>query len=399
MSHSAPLRRDPRFWILLLSFLVTTGIGNWRVFIEDGATDFDGFWHRGELVLDRDNHDGLVPDFRRYLPFFSVLMAPFALLPMPVAGVIWNLLAILSLFGVFRLSWNLAGGSSQSVTRSAVYYTTAFAVAFYIGAHNLMSQVTIMAVFLSLAGLEAITRQRAMTGGFLVALAAAVKIFPGIFLVYFLLKRQWAAACAFMGGFIMMFVFTLFIFGVDEGIELHRVWLRESASTTGTAFYEQGRSLRYNNHSLLAVMGRTMIEGINAGKRRKLFQVNIVTLQPGTVVCIMRLIQFLLLAVFAAICLRSRRLRLSEIGYGLALSSFFIPVAWSFHFVVLISGTMALSAASDRTSRGWLYAAAAVQLTLFFPVVCAVGGLLLASLLVMSGTARLAWQDRQATTK
>ncbi len=80
----------------------------------------------------------------------------------------------------------------------------------------------VILLLVSLAYLAACRGHR-VTAGILLALGAWFKVFPGLFLILFLRKRDWLGVAGLIGGCLVFGAVSVMIFGLD----VHRVWLFE----------------------------------------------------------------------------------------------------------------------------------------------------------------------------
>ncbi|MCC6739213.1 MAG: DUF2029 domain-containing protein [Planctomycetia bacterium] len=402
-------------------------------------TDFDGFWRAGRAVLEgRDPYEpgpgpkddrlvfpsiraaaearhgppsSRVPDpvadeadgegshtqesaVLRYLPFFGIFMAPFALLPMDLAALAWHALSFAALLvgirSAFRLSGRdrpLASGDTVAVLLvTAVFWADTFT----------MGQVGLVTLGLSLAAADA-ARNRPWLGGALAGLAAAIKVTPAIVAVWFVLKRRWAAAAASAAAFLLCCALTVPVWGADRARDLHAAWLEQGAATAGRKFFEHGSSFRYQNQSLHAWAARVFMD-VNAGRSRKPFRINVADLSPSAVAWIVRLAQvpLLALAAFALLARKNREpLTLSEAGLVCTLTTFVAPVCWTFHLVVLIPAVACLlDRRAEPEFRRWLLAVVLLEFGMAHPVTRALGLPMLACLAAFLGCWRSVVRER-----
>lgn len=402
-------------------------------------TDFDGFWRAGRAVLEgRDPYqrgpgpddDPLVfPSLRaaaeardgsgggraaeaapeenegegshtrnsavlRYLPFFGLFMAPFALLPMDLAALAWHTLSfsalLLGIRSAFRLSGRdrpLASGDTVAVLLvTAVFWADTFT----------MGQVGLVTLGLSLSAADC-ARSRPWLGGALAGLAAAIKVTPAILAAYFVLKRRWAAAAAAAAAFALCCALAVPVWGASRTRDLHRAWLDQGAATAGKKFFEKGDSVRYQNQSLHAWASRVFMD-VNAGRSRKPFRINVADLPPSTVAWIVRAAQVPLLAL-AAFALAARRrgepLTLSEAGMVSTLTTFIAPVCWTFHLVVMIPAVACLlDRRAEPEFRRWLLAVVLLEFGMVHPIPRALGLPMFACLVAFLGCWRSVLRDR-----
>jgi alpha-1,2-mannosyltransferase len=405
----ARARADGLAWALAVVVCVALGavavyrLARGQAEVEAGgsasSTDFDGFWRAGRDV--REGRDIYVmpgteavgratSPVRRYLPFFAVFMVPLSLLPLAVAGGVWHVVSFASLIGSIRIALRLAGRPPDLA--SPGFALVAAATAPFWVAHFASCQVALPVLWLALAGVEELVRGRDGRAGALWALAAALKVTPGLLVVYALLKRRFAAAAAFTGAFALTCALTVPVFGPARAVDYHLRWLRE-ARTAGAAFFDRGESLRFNNASLQATLAR-LLQDVNAGRARRPFRVNVAALGDATVARVAVAVQVVALVAMIVLC-AGGPVRPADVGLVLGITGLFSPIAWTFHFVALIPAVAVLAAARDRTSRVLLVLGVALELTLASEVARAVGGLQLANLVLTAGCGRLSWLARR----
>lgn len=154
-------------------------------------------WQHGQLNPDFDNPD---PDARRQLPFYLPVV-PLAIAPLTAFGhvpaaLIWTVLQMAALgysLGVLR-RW--ARVRDPLVPPAApMIIATLLAVPALLEAAR-FNQLSFFVLALLLAAFSALDRERPLTAGLMLGLAAVLKLLPLIFLPWLLLKRRWSAAVA-----------------------------------------------------------------------------------------------------------------------------------------------------------------------------------------------------------
>jgi alpha-1,2-mannosyltransferase len=238
-----------------------------------------------------------------YPPVAAVLFAPLTLLPLPVAGALLGLLGLAATAAVLPM---VAGRIPRRVLIAAVL-PLAVAVEPVRATLN-YGQINLVLMVLVL--FDCLTRAPRWPRGALVGLAAAVKLTPAGFLLFFLLNRDPRAICravvAFLGGTAAGFLFA--------GPDSVRYWT--------AALWDTGRigTVHYaGNQSLLAVLARF---GLTPPARTVLWLLGVV----------------LTLAV-TAIGMR-RAIAAGRPEYAVVLNAFAIlvvsPVSWTHHWVWLV---------------------------------------------------------------
>lgn len=137
-----------------------------------------------------------------YPPFFAFIMLPFAAMPLWLRDLVWYAVTLAATLGAFKLTENIVCRSLGPPLERAELFWLRFLTL-------LLSAKLILAVFENqaydalvlvavLLGLAALYDGRVLCAGAGLALAAALKATPLIFLPYLLWKRHFAAAAAFV---------------------------------------------------------------------------------------------------------------------------------------------------------------------------------------------------------
>lgn len=190
-----------------------------------------------------------------YPPFAAFLAIPLAWIPATALGWIWFYAQIVAAVGLVRLA---AASLLDRLGRhrELVWGLGALALAYTlpIGDGLRFGQVNaflVLACLLEVARPDLLRRVR-LPQGVLVGLATAIKLTPGVFIVYFLITRQWRAAAT---SIVTCAVVTLGSFLVAPGLSI-TFW--------GDALLDPNR-LGHNdgtaNQSLRAVVLRLGLEG------------------------------------------------------------------------------------------------------------------------------------------
>ena len=155
---------------------------------------------------------GLLPS----TPFSTLVMWPLTGLPPLTAKRLW-ILANLAL--LIPLCWMLRSMTTLTYQRIALV----FALSFPLHRNLLYGQFYIVLLLLIVAACWAYLRGFRVLAGALVAVAAACKIFPVLFFVFFLQRRDWRALISGAVTGLAAFAVSVAVFGWN----LHRTYLHE----------------------------------------------------------------------------------------------------------------------------------------------------------------------------
>jgi hypothetical protein len=168
-----------------------------------------------------------------YPPFFAFLMLPFAAMPMWLRDLVWYGVTLAATVGAFKSSEVITGKAlATPLDRAELSWLRFFTL--------LLSAKLILAVFENqaydalvvvavLVGLAGLSGERPIIAGAGLALAAALKATPLIFLPYLLWKRYFAAAAAFVLFYATASLLPDILFTPAGAAGYFSTWLREVA--------------------------------------------------------------------------------------------------------------------------------------------------------------------------
>ena len=279
----------------------------------------------------------------KYPPFFGVLFLPLVFLP-PVTGIsLWFWLnLVLSVIAAW-LAVHVVAEPLPTATRPCWKIWLPYTMTAPVVISNLETgQVNILIVALLYGALFLYTRERDWRGGFLLGMATAVKLTSGLFIPYFLLKRQWRVVGGSAVGVLIAWVAVpMTLLGWTAYIDVHRGWLEKVAPFLAEGTYAEGLGgFRHTNQSLSAALQRTLARTPAGGGREDLY-VNVVSLSPATVTTLVRLIGFGMLVGLGWLCrFRGDHRHGPQFGLECALvmiaALLLSPISWINHYVVLL---------------------------------------------------------------
>ncbi|HEX6681648.1 MAG TPA: glycosyltransferase 87 family protein [Candidatus Limnocylindrales bacterium] len=186
-------------WLRWPAYLLVTG-GAVAVFfwlaIPHKFFDLAIYRHAMQWWADgNDLYDYAQPDFLQgflyftYPPFAAILLFPFGFLPVGVSGVIFTVGSIAAI--AVTTKWLFDAARLPLWPLAVLFIAVPLIVIIEPMRENIMlGQINMLLIVLILFDVLKLDRWK----GVGVGLATALKLFPGIFIVYFLVTRQWRAA-------------------------------------------------------------------------------------------------------------------------------------------------------------------------------------------------------------
>lgn len=205
MSHTFERRQR---WLIAAAIVVTAGSLIAFAAVNAGFIDLlvyrTGVFARVHgIALYSDRFAELVPGDRlpyTYPPFSIVLFTPLYLLPLPVAKVVLTACGALALLGTLLV----VAVRQYGRTTTAVLAATGVAVAALAiePVRQTISLGQINLLLMALVVLDTLLPRTRWPRGLLIGFAAAIKLLPAIFVLYFLLRRQYRAAAVACASFV-----------------------------------------------------------------------------------------------------------------------------------------------------------------------------------------------------
>lgn len=281
-----------------------------------------------------------------YPPIAAIVFVPLALLPATTVGLLLNLGSAVLLWWCIAIVLRrvLPGVSDRD---SRFYALLLFPLALATEpVYQTMIYAQVNIILMALVLMDTCTRNPRLPRGFWIGLAAAVKLTPAVFGLYFLVRRDWKAAGVSVASGVG---FTLLAFLIAPASSL-TYWTQTltDPSRIGNLAYVANQSVR-------GALSRLLPE--SADLVEKLWLAAVVVILIGVTVAMLRV------------------LRAGSPTGALALNSLIAllcsPVSWSHHWVWMIPLVLALTAAAwrhRRTAPGTTVTAAVLALLCMVPM-------------------------------
>jgi hypothetical protein len=191
---------------------------------------------------------------------------------------------------------------------------------------------------LLIAGIWAAHRsQKPSLAGTLLGLATAVKLFPAVLFLYFILRRQWKTALVGAGCFVGITLATAAVVGP----ETYSSYLRDVCPKIA-----EWRSVAHNN-SLPALWYKLFDPGAKSEQIHPIVRYPAIA-KIGALGCCAAI-----LSLLTIVTIRGRSIASDDLAFGLTVTAMLLvsPVTWGHYFVILLL-PLALIWSRLPTSRG-----------------------------------------------
>lgn len=252
-----------------------------------------------------------------YHPILLTVMLPFSILPPSLSFIVWSILSVAALLlSIYLLS-------------NREWQTWYWLFLFFIPVtHNFtLGQINTFILLVLVLTLHFSEKKKPMWAGIFLAIAIIIKLSPVILLAYFVARKQWHIIAYTLLALVIMSLIGILQFGLQTTIEYSEV----------IRFAAQDFTLTRYNLNLQSYMGEIMLRISQSGLSLDLAQGAIV------IVWINRIL-FLISAGFAFFFTLKASPAKSAIAFALfvTLSTFFSPLLWLHHLVLLILPVMIL---------------------------------------------------------
>ena len=179
------------------------------------------FWNGSSIYV----QDPAVPGLYRFSPFICILLTPLYILPEQIGRFLWGLIntALFLATPALLLTWINENISSRQ--KSWIWFAAVVLSLEVLHINMRMGEINYVVIFFIVLGLHLQFNETSQVwGAFSIALAGAIKIFPYIFALYFLFKRQWrASAYVLIWGISMMTIPAMWL-GWEANMDLLGQW-------------------------------------------------------------------------------------------------------------------------------------------------------------------------------
>jgi len=333
--------------VLLVAFLWYNMV---RRALQQHGSQFDDFVNFSrDLVFRRINvYEEYPLDYTitKYPPFFSLLFAPLVPLPRWLGASIWFWVSLGLAVGATYLSVRTVAERPERVAGDRAMYVWPFVLsAGIIGSNLETSQVNTVTLFLLCLSLYWFKGRRDLSSGLVLGVVTALKLTPGLFILYFLYKRAYRVVAGAAAAIVVCWlIIPPLVFGLENFGEIITGWYGILAGfiTEGT-LAEGIQGFRDTNQSLSAAFHRyfTEVPARWVSRAPSDLYLNVLSIDLKTADLIIKAMVLAILGFLAWICrtpLADRRSVALAFEYSLIfIATLFIsPISWINHYVFLL---------------------------------------------------------------
>jgi hypothetical protein len=214
----------PLLLTALLAWLVSVQLQELQNVLER-VTDFGTFYRASQAVSQGGDPYGATIGEYFYPPTFAWLIQPLTVASMTWASVIWFTAKLMMLAAMLRWAFEMLDGWSLGPRGRALFLigTLAATARFWV-ADLQYGNTNLVIGFLLMASVWLDLRRHALLAGTLLAIAATIKVVPGLLFLWLLARRRWGTVVA--GGVALVVINLLpFVSGPSAALEIWQRYL------------------------------------------------------------------------------------------------------------------------------------------------------------------------------
>ncbi len=417
------MSRITRHWPSILLAATLVGLG-WNVYYravvsEKQRSDFVMLHAAGRAVLDGTDiyevrHPRGWPFY--YPPTMAAAMAPLAVLSLGPAVLVWYGINVVSLLWVGRRLVQVCDEIAERPI--GPWVVAALLVNFGPIAISLQrGQVTLVLLALMVEAFWCYRRGSSVWCGVWIALATALKVYPGLLILPLLMRRDGRGLVGFGAGlFLFLWLVPVLVMGSDAGMTATREWVGgilipffTDAGYAERKVFSEFNQFAANNQSLFGVGARWLCGG--SLPEHEPFALSVADLPTAAARAFSAIVSLALVAVMAVVALQKRpRNGIGEAivwALPMAAANLISHVGWHHYFVTSsVLYALAITAilrTKPGRSRGGIVislggSVVSNWLHLAFLICRQIGFLMWGTLLLWAVLARMAWREGRKIT-
>lgn len=321
-----------------------------RAMIKANEGDFKLHWETGRRFLAGEFLYTGGHDFP-YPPFFGMVFAPTALLPMAVAKAVFFPVGVAALLVLLWTLQRLVRGAF-SLKEAQAFWVAALAV--FLSIQSVIHDQAVLGlntalVTLTWLGIYWWKQRRDVLAGVSLGLAIAVKCTPAVFLGYFLWKRQWRMAIYTAAAGLFFTAAPMAWQGPASWTNHMRNWIGTALDGISGSGFETSEDFRDKNMALRPVLMRYLVHQPGFGRPGDPPPLDFLDLSPRVAHGIVNSVLLTLAGIFlwwsfGPVRARDEPRLLWELAALGLLMLLFSPITWGQHCVALLPACFVIAA-------------------------------------------------------
>lgn len=226
--------------LLLTTLIVLTLVGVWYVALFDSVNGFVAATDHGRKLFG-DFVAHYFPMGKKiwttrapsrgflYSPIFAMALSPIAELPLASAKTLWGSIEVGATALLFAIPLLSLRGDRRALT-SYGCYLLAFVTSYPVLHNFRWGQVSVVNTLLMLGAAYAYRSQRRLAAALMIALSVSIKFYPGLFLIYFLARRDRVIVLvALTVSALLLILLPAALLGVDETWRFYETTLTKAS--------------------------------------------------------------------------------------------------------------------------------------------------------------------------
>lgn len=335
-----PLDFDRHFRRAVWITLILTFIGGGLVYSRKAQDDRSAFvrWRHQVLQLFEGENVYEKMAFPNP-PIMPIMLYPLMVMPKVAGAVSWYFLKVVMAGVSAWLCYRMVRGDDKvipSYIQAGIWILSFRPILSDLHHGN----INILILFLVVLTLYAWRNGKDVLAGSCLALAITFKVTPGLFLPYFIYKRQWKTVAACLVGLAVFFFFVpSAILGTEFNTDCLTSWYHHIISPYVTQAEVKGPA--EINQSLSAVLTRLMTEVRGNAKYDPRLQVNPVSWDPATVGMVVKGVMLGMVGLLGLFCRTPTKNRfdprlLGEFSLVVLTMLFVSERSWKHHYVTML---------------------------------------------------------------
>jgi hypothetical protein len=185
-------------------------------YLEVNSADFKQDYYAAQKLLSGQSIYSDQSHGNNHPPFVAVLITPFAFLSYKNAIILWSIISVIL---YCLIGWIVVNELNIDLSIEWKLIITGLALCWYqFHAHIALGQLSILISFLMIGAWVLMRQNKEIAAGVLIGLAISIKLFPGLILIYLVIKQRWRCALSAISTVFVLCALVIMWTGIDDFI-------------------------------------------------------------------------------------------------------------------------------------------------------------------------------------